>query len=83
MAKKKINQETINNNEEQIMNDYLLTDEFVVFSQKIKDIFEAKKAKKLELKNFYEKVQNEIKALEDEAKNLEAEFEAFKSKNAE
>jgi hypothetical protein len=83
MAKKKINQETINNNEEQIMNDYLLTDEFVVFSQKIKDIFEAKKAKKLELKNFYEKVQNEIKALEDEAKNLEAEFEAFKSKNVE
>jgi hypothetical protein len=64
-------------------NDYLLTEEFVAFSQKIAQIFEAKKAKKLELKNFYEKVQNEIKALEDEAKLVETEFEAFKSKNQE
>jgi len=62
-------------------NDYLLTDEFVAFSQKIAQIFEAKKAKKLELKNFYEKIQNEIKVLEEEAKAAEADFESFKLKN--
>ena len=62
-------------------NDYLLTDEFVAFSQKIAHIFETKKAKKLELKNFYEKIQNEIKVLEEEAKNAETEFEEFKLKN--
>lgn len=61
-------------------NDYLLTEEFVEFSQKIARIFEAKKAKKLELKNFYEKVQAELKALEDEAKKAEHEFELFKQK---
>jgi len=64
-------------------NDYLLTEEFIAFSQRIAQIFEAKKAKKLELKTFYEKVQNEIKDLEDEAKTIEAEFEAFKAKNQE
>lgn len=62
-------------------NDYLLTDEFIAFSQKIAQIFEAKKAKKLELKNFYEKIQNEIKVLEEEAKAAEADFESFKLKN--
>jgi hypothetical protein len=60
--------------------DYLLTEEFVAFSQKVSKIFEAKKAKKLELKNFYEKVQSELKALEDEAKQAEQEFELFKQK---
>lgn len=62
--------------------DYLLTEEFVEFSQKISRIFEAKKAKKLELKNFYEKVQSDLKALEDEAKQAEQDFESFKQKNA-
>jgi prefoldin subunit 5 len=60
--------------------DYLLTEEFVEFSQKIAKIFEAKKAKKLELKTFYEKIQNELKTLEDEAKQAEQDFEAFKQK---
>ena len=45
--------------------DYLLTDEFVAFSQKISKIYEDKKNKKLELKNFYEKIQTELKDLED------------------
>ena len=58
--------------------DYLLTDEFVAFSQKISKIYEDKKNKKLELKNFYEKIQTELKDLEDAAKTAEAEFEAFK-----
>lgn len=63
-------------------NDYLLTDEFVAFSQKIAQIFEAKKAKKLELKNFYEKIQSELKFLEEEAKAAESEFELFKQKSS-
>jgi len=58
--------------------DYLLTDEFVAFSQKISKIYEDKKNKKLELKNFYEKIQTELKDLEDAAKAAESEFEAFK-----
>lgn len=62
--------------------DYLLTEEFVEFSQKIAKIFEAKKAKKLELKTFYEKVQGEIKSLEEEAKKAEQDFEAFKAKQS-
>jgi len=61
-------------------NDYLLTEEFVEFSQKIASIFEAKKAKKLELKTFYERIQNELKVLEDEAKQAEQDFESFKQK---
>lgn len=62
--------------------DYLLTGEFVEFSQKIAKIFEAKRAYKLELKTFYEKIQGEIKALEDDAKKAEQEFEAFKNKQS-
>lgn len=58
--------------------EYLLTEEFVSFSKRIAEIFEAKKAKKQELKNFYEKIQAELKALEDEAKEAEAEFESFR-----
>jgi hypothetical protein len=64
-------------------NEYLLTEEFVEFSQKIAKIFESKKAKKLELKTFYEKIQNELKVLEDEAKQAEQDFEAFKQKQEE
>lgn len=58
--------------------EYLLTEEFVSFSKRIAEIFEAKKAKKQELKNFYEKIQAELKALEEEAKEAEAEFESFR-----
>lgn len=63
--------------------DYLLTEEFVAFSKKISQIFEDKKAKKLELKNFYEKIQLELKSLEEEAKKAEKEFEEFKKKHKE
>ncbi len=59
-------------------NEYLLTEEFVEFSKKISQIFEDKKIKKLELKTFYERVQLELKALEEEAKTLELAFEEFK-----
>ncbi|RTK93290.1 MAG: hypothetical protein EKK64_10290 [Neisseriaceae bacterium] len=58
---------------------WLLTDEFVSFSNKIKEIVELKKAKKAELKSFYEKTQNELKKLEEEATIAQEEFETFKS----
>jgi hypothetical protein len=58
---------------------YLLTDEFLDFANKIKAVHEEKKAKKAELKSFYEKIQNELKALDAKAKALEEEFNAWKS----
>jgi len=57
---------------------WLLTDEFVAFSAKIKDIHERKKTKKSELKAFYDKIQVDIKALEEEAKDAEDEFQNWK-----
>lgn len=57
---------------------YLLTDEFMTFSTKIKDIYEKKKVKKQELKDFYDKVQVDLKALDSQAKELEDEFQAWK-----
>jgi transcription antitermination factor NusG len=57
---------------------WLLTDEFVAFSAKIKDIHERKKSKKAELKAFYDKVQVDIKALDEEAKDAEDEFQKWK-----
>lgn len=57
---------------------WLLTDEFVAFSAKIKSIHERKKAKKAELKVFFDKIQVDIKALEEEAKDAEDEFQKWK-----
>ena len=57
---------------------WLLTDEFVAFSAKIKSIHERKKAKKAELKVFFDKIQVEIKALEEEAKDAEDDFQKWK-----
>lgn len=57
---------------------WLLTDEFIAFSEKIKDIHERKKAKKAELKSFYDKIQADIKTLEEEAKDAEDEFQKWK-----
>lgn len=57
---------------------YLLTDEFMAFSIKIKEIYEKKKAKKQELKEFYDKIQVDLKALDSQAKELEDEFQAWK-----
>lgn len=58
---------------------YLLTEEFISFSQKIKEVFERKKVKKKELKDFYEKIQAEIKEIDLEATKLEKEFEDWKN----
>lgn len=57
---------------------WLLTDEFVAFSAKIAAIHEKKKAKKQELKEFYEKVQVELKAFDSQAKDAEDEFQSWK-----
>ena len=63
------------------MNDYdfLLTDEFVVFSQKVGEIHAEKKAKELEFKKLYEAFKQEMKELDDRAKETHAEWEAWKS----
>lgn len=56
----------------------LLSDEFVVFSQKITEIHAEKKAKKAELKALYDKMKTEIDELDENAKTLNAEFEEWK-----
>jgi predicted nucleic acid-binding Zn-ribbon protein len=59
--------------------EFLLTEEFQVFSQKIKEIFDRKKSKQDELKQIYDKIKVELKAIDDEAKALQQEWEAFKA----
>lgn len=57
---------------------YLLTDEFIAFTTKVREIHEKKKTKKAELKAVYDKIQEDIKALEAEAKQLEADWQKVK-----
>lgn len=57
---------------------WLLTDEFIAFSEKIKTIHEKRKLKKQELKDFYEKIQIEMKSIEAEALFAENEFQVWK-----
>lgn len=56
----------------------ILSDKFLEFSEKIKELHARKQQKKGELKAFYEKVQVELKALDAEAKELIEEFESWK-----
>ena len=58
---------------------YLLTDEFIAFSTKIKSIYDTKKNKKAELKSYYDKIQAEIKELDAQAKSIEDEFNKWKA----
>lgn len=58
---------------------FLLTDEFIAFSTKIKALFDQKKNKKAELKAFYDKTQAEIKEIDTQAKSLEEEFAKWKA----
>lgn len=53
----------------------LLTDEFIAFSKKIEKIYEARKAKKLELKAVWDKISGELKKLEEEAKKAKEDYE--------
>ena len=56
----------------------LLSDEFIAFSNKIAHIHAEKKRKKQELKAFYDKVQLELAALDDQAKAEYLQFEEWK-----
>jgi len=58
--------------------DYLLTDEFVEFSNKIGDIHKRKKAKKEELNKFMAKIKGEIEDLNKEAEKAKEEFESWR-----
>jgi predicted phage-related endonuclease len=59
--------------------DTLLTDEFVVFSQKVSEIHIEKKKMKQELKDVYEKINAKMKELDMEAKSLNENFEKWKN----
>jgi len=59
--------------------EFLLTEEFQVFSQKIKEVFDRKKVKQDELKVLYDTLKSELKTIEDEAKILQHEWENFKN----
>ena len=59
--------------------DYLLTDNFQEFAQKISEIHSEKKKKKENLKQVYENIQNEMKELENKARQLNEEFEQWRS----
>lgn len=55
----------------------VLSDEFVTFSAKIKEINEEKKAKKAEFKALYDKFTAEVKDLDDKAKALTEAYNAW------
>ena len=59
--------------------DTLLTDEFVVLSQKVSEIHVEKKKMKQELKDVYEKINTKMKELDLEAKLLNENFEKWKN----
>lgn len=58
--------------------DFLLSDEFVEFSTKVKEIHEAKKTKQAAFKNLYDAFKTEIQTLDDQAKGLQEDFEKWK-----
>ncbi len=57
---------------------WLLSDEFVSFSQKIAEIYNKKKNLKAELKEYYDKISSQVKSLDKEANILSEEFENWK-----
>jgi len=58
--------------------EFLLTDNFQEFSAKIAEIHAERKKKKEVLKQIYEKTQQEIKQLDNQAKLVYEEFENWK-----
>lgn len=59
--------------------DWLLTDEFVEFSQKIAKIHAEKKELKQQIQEVYKELQTKLKILDDQAIALQEEFEKWKS----
>ena len=62
---------------------WLLSDEFVTFSQRIAEIHNEKKQIKQQLKDFYEKSQSKLKDLEVQAQALSDDFEKWKKNSGE
>jgi|LakMenE18May11ns_1017448.scaffolds.fasta_scaffold9933918_1 hypothetical protein len=62
--------------------EFLLTDNFQEFSEKIAEIHTEKKKKKEAFKQVYEKTQQELKQLDNQAKSIYEEFEQWKKSQA-
>lgn len=60
------------------MSNWLLSDEFIEFSNKVSELHAEKKKLKAELKEFYEKTTTQIKELDKQAEVLNQEFETWK-----
>lgn len=58
--------------------DFLLTDEFIEFSKKIEGLAAKKKELKVQLKEYYDGINVQIKDLENQAKVAQQEFEDWK-----
>ena len=63
--------------------EWLLSDEFVTFSQRVAEIHAEKKNLKQQLKELYEKSQARIKDLDAQAQALSEEFERWKASSSE
>lgn len=63
--------------------DWLLSDEFVTFSQRVAEIHNEKKQIKQQLKETYEKAQAKLKELELQAQALSDDFEKWKKTQSE
>lgn len=63
--------------------DWLLSEEFVSFSQKISEIYSEKKKIKQDLKEYYDKAQTKLKDLESQAQNFQDDFEKWKKSQVE
>lgn len=61
---------------------WLLSDEFVTFSQKVAEIHAQKKKLKADLKEYYDKISSQMKSLDKEATVLSDEFEQWKTEHA-
>lgn len=60
---------------------YLLTEEYLQLAEELKKLFEIKKQKKADFKVVYEKFQNELKEVDEQAKEIEKQIDALKSSN--
>jgi chaperonin cofactor prefoldin len=54
-------------NEDLSLSDRILADKYPLFSNTIKKVVELKKSKKAEMKSFCEKIQNDLKKLDEDA----------------
>jgi len=59
--------------------DIYLSQEFTSFSEGMNRLNKRKSELKLTLKDFYDKIQSELKQVEESAKKLVADFEAWKN----